>query len=477
MHKPKVFISYSWTNPAYKEQVLDIADRLIKNDGIDVIIDEYDLKGGQDVVAFMERLRTDDSISHCVVLCDAAYAAKADGRKRGVGTEAQIISVDVYNDIGQTRVVPVLMERTPDGAPCLPTFLQSRMYFDFSSQESMHRDWEKLARHLWDKPIRTKPDLGVPPAYLEMKAGGRFVGLKAVWQGLRGALLDGKPSAPVYRIEFLDTFEKEITEQTSDVIASFKDSDAILAEWEDCLHKQLEARDLILEWMLMESRIDASRAVDVCLVPLLERIVALPRSPQSGQSESSAMTDAMAIFGYEMALYSVACLIEVDSPSSLKRLFEHPFADRNFHQERLHTNLSEFCHYSKIVELWNSKQVTNWISPVAQMLRERSTHPKLRFEKLVEAEALIFLVNVIAGSRWYPYSAPYASRGTKLPWFLKARFGETPDRLAVVTGLFDWNAVRDEFRKKFVEIRKNAYWAVFQAGGANYVEYMCLSPD
>ncbi|MEO6739471.1 MAG: SEFIR domain-containing protein [Chthoniobacteraceae bacterium] len=89
---PKVFISYSWSTPTYKEQVLDIADRLIKDDRVEVIIDEYDLKGGQDVVAFMERLRTDKTISHVLVLSDATYAVKADSRKRGVGTEAQIIS-------------------------------------------------------------------------------------------------------------------------------------------------------------------------------------------------------------------------------------------------------------------------------------------------------------------------------------------------------------------------------------------------
>jgi len=28
--RPKVFISYSWTTPSYKEQVLDIADRMMK---------------------------------------------------------------------------------------------------------------------------------------------------------------------------------------------------------------------------------------------------------------------------------------------------------------------------------------------------------------------------------------------------------------------------------------------------------------
>jgi hypothetical protein len=190
---PKVFISYSWTSQEYKEQVLDIADRLIKEVGIEVIIDEYDLKGGQDVVAFMEKLRTDKSISHVLVLCDQAYVSKADGRSKGVGIEAQIISPDVYKEVGQTRVLPVVMERTSEGDACLPTFLQSRLYFDFSSTESMHREWERLGRHLWGKPMRTKPPKGAEPQYLSETSGGRFVRLKSTWQALRIALHEDKP--------------------------------------------------------------------------------------------------------------------------------------------------------------------------------------------------------------------------------------------------------------------------------------------
>lgn len=42
---PKVFISYSWSSPAHQERVKTIADRLL-SDGVDIIIDIYDLKEG-----------------------------------------------------------------------------------------------------------------------------------------------------------------------------------------------------------------------------------------------------------------------------------------------------------------------------------------------------------------------------------------------------------------------------------------------
>ncbi|MBK8090505.1 MAG: TIR domain-containing protein [Verrucomicrobiaceae bacterium] len=459
---PKVFISYSWSTPAYKELVLDIADRLIKDDRVEVVVDEYDLKGGQDIVAFMERLKTDSTITHVLVLSDAAYAAKADSRKRGVGTEAQILSADVYNDIGQTRVVPVLMERTPDGDPCLPTFLRTRMYFDFSSTESMHREWEKLGRHLWGKPIRTKPSLGESPKYLTIEAGGAFVGMKRTWAALRAALMDGKPGVAVLRDEFLDLFENELLEACGGSQLKTDDNADVRRRWEDCLHAQIEPRELLLEWALSEARIDAENAVRRCLIPLLERVNAIPRESDNSPT-CSAVRDAMAVLGYEMALYAVAVLLEVDAPAALRMLLVHPFPERGRYRESMHAALSEFCHYSQFMEHWNQKQEQKWISPIAERVLQRCTHTRLNRERVIEAEAVVFLANVLNDTRWYPYTAVYSSRGTKFPWFQKAKSGKEPDRLGIISGRANWKTVRDEFLAKFQSITSNSSWAVFQS--------------
>jgi hypothetical protein len=468
---PKVFISYSWTSQEYKEQVLDIADRLIKEDGVEVIVDEYDLKGGQDVVAFMEKLRTDKSISHVLVMCDQAYVSKADGRSKGVGIEAQIISPDVYKEVGQTRVLPVVMERTSDGDACLPTFLQSRLYFDFSSPESMHREWERLGRHLWGKPMRTKPSKGAEPRYLSETSGGRFVGLKSIWQALRVALHDDKPKMAVLRHDLLDCFESEMLAST--IPPDGADSgEALINYWETCLAAQNEPREVLLDWALTESRIDAERAVAKCLIPLMERINAIPRTKEGTPGPNPAAVDAMAVLGYEMSLYCTACLIEADSPRALRHLLEHPFSDRSAYRHQLHTCMAEFCHYSSLMEVWNGKQERQKISPIAHRIFERCVHPLLNQVKLVEAEALLFLVNTLQEKRWYPYSAVYASHGARFPWFQKAFFSRTPDRLVILTGLDTWESVRDSFVEKFQTITRNSRYEVFTRGRANYLEMM-----
>ena len=44
---PKLFVSYSWTSPEHEGWVLDLASEL-RDSGIDVILDKWDLKEGND---------------------------------------------------------------------------------------------------------------------------------------------------------------------------------------------------------------------------------------------------------------------------------------------------------------------------------------------------------------------------------------------------------------------------------------------
>jgi hypothetical protein len=125
--------------------------------------------------------------------------------------------------------------------------------------------------------------------------------------------------------------------------------------------------------------------------------------------------------------------------------------------------------------IWNGKQTQQWISPIAHRMFERCTHSILNKAKLIEAETLLFMVNVLQDTRWYPYSAVYASHGTRFPWFQRARFASNPDRFAILTGSESWKAVRDKFIEKFQATIKNARYEVFNRGRANYLELMCMS--
>ena len=51
---PKVFISYSHDNPNHKQWVASLAIKLREN-GVDAVLDQWDLYPGEDVPVFMEK--------------------------------------------------------------------------------------------------------------------------------------------------------------------------------------------------------------------------------------------------------------------------------------------------------------------------------------------------------------------------------------------------------------------------------------
>lgn len=114
-------MSYSWSSPEHESWVLNLATEL-REVGVDVILDKWDLKEGHDAIAFMEQMVTNAGITKVILVCDSKYAEKTDGRAGGVGTEAQIISPAIYAKADQNKFVAVTTEIGPDGKPFLPTY-------------------------------------------------------------------------------------------------------------------------------------------------------------------------------------------------------------------------------------------------------------------------------------------------------------------------------------------------------------------
>ena len=70
--------------------VLQLATDLRAN-GVDAIVDKWQLKEGQDSYAYMERMVTDPTVEKVAVICDKKYVQRADTREGGVGAESQFM--------------------------------------------------------------------------------------------------------------------------------------------------------------------------------------------------------------------------------------------------------------------------------------------------------------------------------------------------------------------------------------------------
>eukprot|EP00438_Fugacium_kawagutii_P025335 Skav203852 [mRNA] locus=scaffold7657:1253:2201:- [translate_table: standard] len=161
---PKVFVSYAWADPDGDDWVLELAEDLVRN-GVQVILDQWDLREGHDAFVFMEQSVTDASISKVIIVTDRRYCEKADAREGGAGTEAQIVSPEIYGQAKQTKFVACPREHFDDGQPAIPTFYRGKIHIDFTDEADRDSSIEKLLRWIFDKPLRTRPVLGEPPSF------------------------------------------------------------------------------------------------------------------------------------------------------------------------------------------------------------------------------------------------------------------------------------------------------------------------
>ena len=158
---PKIFISYSWVK---KQEAIDLAEKLCSH-RVDVILDVWDLKPGQDKYFFMEQCVTNPEIDKVIMICDKSYTEKANERRGGVGDETMIISPDIYEKATQEKFIPVVIELNDDGKPFLPAYLKSRIYIDISG-DNFEEGYEQLVRTIYEQPEKRKPELGELPDFL-----------------------------------------------------------------------------------------------------------------------------------------------------------------------------------------------------------------------------------------------------------------------------------------------------------------------
>lgn len=165
IEKPKVFISYAWGEKEYQERVLSLA-RDLQSDGVEVLLDKWNLKEGHDTYAYMEQSVNDASVTNVLILLDPIYTKKADDRAGGVGTETQIISPEIYNKVTQEKFLPVVMERNEDGSVPKPHYLKGLLHFDLSNPDRFDEEYQRLVKRLYGVEIFVKPELGNTPKWV-----------------------------------------------------------------------------------------------------------------------------------------------------------------------------------------------------------------------------------------------------------------------------------------------------------------------
>lgn len=154
---PRVFISYSHDSAEHKKWVLDFATTL-RSRGVDAVLDQWDLKPGDDLPQFMEQNLT--AADYAVMVCTRRYVTKANAGEGGVGYEKMIMTSSSLSKISANKVIPIMREK---GNPATPTFLATKLYIDFTKDSEIEFALDELLRHLLNAPLYQKPKIGNDP--------------------------------------------------------------------------------------------------------------------------------------------------------------------------------------------------------------------------------------------------------------------------------------------------------------------------
>lgn len=155
---PVVFVSYSHDNDEHKEWVCKISSHL-RTHGVDVVLDQWDLRVGGDLPFFMEQGLTKARLVICV--CSKNYVDKANAAEGGVGYEKMILTQSLMCNSSIDYVIPLI--RNNRSSQKVPIFLGTKVYLDFENDDEYYIKYRELIERIFDEDIKKKPPLGKSP--------------------------------------------------------------------------------------------------------------------------------------------------------------------------------------------------------------------------------------------------------------------------------------------------------------------------
>jgi hypothetical protein len=216
---PKIFISYSHDSTEHQDWVYRLACRLSEN-GVDVILDQWDLVLGSNLGHFMESGLS--SADRVIVVCTDDYNRKSNDLLSGVGYEKNIITAEILAKAQTTKFIPCIRGVTAEQKT--PHCLSGRKYLDLSNDEELDRKITSLLHEIHGVPERPKPKIGPNPfAEAAESEVDRFAStvffsnrFGRAFPGVRGIAWFREPQVALQRLQIF--FQEPISSKKSNPI-------------------------------------------------------------------------------------------------------------------------------------------------------------------------------------------------------------------------------------------------------------------
>jgi len=450
---PKLFISYSWSSPEHEQWVLNLATEL-REAGIDVIYDKWDLKEGHDAFVFMEKMVTDPEIQKVVIISDRIYAEKADRRSGGVGTEAQIISPEIYEKEKQDKFVAIVAERDENGNEYLPTYYKSRIYIDLSDSDLYATNFEQLLRWVYDKPLYVKPKIGKKPLFLS-ETNTIHLGTSASYKRALDAIRSDKNYTKGAIDEYFQTFAENLEEfRISSTDGEFDDK--LIENIDKFLPYRSEAIEIFLSIAQYRNTPEAWRQ----LHRFFEKLIPYMDRPEGVSTWKKSDFDNFNFIIHELFLYAISSLLKYECFDAVAYLIRHHYyVEKNADYGRdVMVPFTIFYNSMRSLEYRKKRLNLRRLSLRADLLEQRSKTSGIAFRQIMQSDFILFvrncfdIINNEVYQNWWPETLVYIERhnGT-FEIFARAQSDEYFDRVKCVFDIED----KKEFVPLFDAFREN----------------------
>ena len=443
---PRVFISYAWTDEVFSERVLALATRL-REDGVDAIIDKWDLNPGEESAAFMERMVTDPEVQKVLIVSNETYVEKANKRIGGAGTEAQIISPEVFKTAKNAKFVVVAFELDDDNNAYIPAFYTSRIYINLASDQGYEDEYDRLIRWIYEKPLHRKPQLGARPAHL-IAEDPLVISTHSAFMRASEALRLGKPNSVSSLRAYLEVAMTELQsvrlESRGDVEFDQKVLDSIDA-LKPLVGQIGDLTSLVAHAENPTSGIDAFQR-------FLEQLLSLSERPSSVMQWHEWDFDNFRFIAHEVILCMTATIIREEQfhvlDDLLKRRFVIPNSNNN---KQFSSDFSSFYKYNRSIEHRNARLKLNKYSLHASILHDRYASTRISFDEILQSDVCLFLRDCAIAMRgqnlspsWYPITTVYVEDGWRpLALFARAESAAYANKIAKIFGVRDGSGIKE----------------------------------
>ncbi len=399
---------------------------------------------------------TDDEIKKVVLLCDPIYVEKANRRAGGVGTEAQIVSPELYAQAEQDKFVAVVMERSDEGAACLPAYYRSRIHIDLSNQENYSVNFDQLLRWIFDKPLHVRPPIGTPPAFLA-EAGSRVA--LATGTRHRRAIEAVRANAGIADGAVSDYFECLACELENLSITEAP------GEYDDMVVEMIDAflpyRNEVVELVDALARYRDSETTHQLIHRFFEQLLPYLEPSRKAGRYHAWSSDHFRFVIHELFLYIVATLLRHERFVGVSYLLNNEYyaADRRDGEREVMLPFSVFRTSLESLDHRNRRLELKRISLKADFFKQRCTGLPVRMHDLLQADFVLYIRDQLHLPEkhvyWWPHTLLYAhDQPGPFEVFARARSSAYFERMKVVLAIASPGDMR-EMVERFAEPQFN----------------------